>query len=766
MKRLSPILILSLLLSLTAISLAFADEGDRYRDDSLSVCGPGYLNAAKYQAEAIMRQQSPNKGLLQSIIDYVQSNNKNKVETAKADKESTKPELKQKMSGPGRKADALSSGSFNLAAYNIKIGDAKIGTGDKSSQVYDSQGRLVSEKINGVTQRYVGFGYAGTDTIAEAMLSSKAGDTLFINAGSYHENINVRDGVKIYGIDAPTLYGTFNLTNISNAEIAGFTITGPGTGVSGGIGINIDNSTGDHIWGNDIKSSYDGILVNASSAILVENNMIRFNANGIDLESGSATFNNNAINNNSVGFKSGSNISDTILNDNAFLANVVDINSSRVNTTPVTPPLTVPKKSANTESTGSTTSTPTIMTTAALSLPNSVLLSSLGGTNTSSGIRVLTFTGNLFSSSSTSFLQSSYMTWSGNVYLTNGITSIVRDITTGIYNLSTVSGVGINSQYTGYSKLEFTDNFQARSEYSLGLTNLRTATGSLSSATVANIEGIYHDAAFGASDYSSKSLGGALSAMLAAKGLGEDSSKSAAGNAALNAMDDALAHAIMMAAATSLSSKNLEGENAPNIEEIVALANIIEHPTEDQKVILDVVKSVLADSAKLQDGVTSPELKKAQDDLLNAAAKILLAQAMPGMIEGDMANIKAIFSELNTQKNRILAEYDKSVKPYYENIARDMAKNMSALQLNNILRADMTKDELEKLPPSEIDKIIAKMIKRENKAFEVEYMLQQEAKYRKTILDPNKTKLEEAMKNMLKEFTGRINNTLKSTDKK
>ena len=78
----------------------------------------------------------------------------------------------------------------------------------------------------------------------------------------------------------------------------------------------------------------------------------------------------------------------------------------------------------------------------------------------------------------------------------------------------------------------------------------------------------------------------------------------------------------------------------------------------------------------------------------------------------------------------------------------------------------MSKEELDKLPPSELDKILEKIKKEENRTFEEEYILQQEAKYRKEYIDPNKKKLEDDMKNMLNNFTSKINGVLKSTDKK
>ena len=131
-----------------------------------------------------------------------------------------------------------------------------------------------------------------------------------------------------------------------------------------------------------------------------------------------------------------------------------------------------------------------------------------------------------------------------------------------------------------------------------------------------------------------------------------------------------------------------------------------------------------------------------------------------------MANIKGIFQELDTQRNKIMLNYSTAARPYYENMIKDMAKNMALLQSKNLLNPDMTKEELSKLPPSELDKILEKIKNMKDKTFEEQYLLQQEAKYRKDYLDPNKKKLESDMKGMLNSFTGRLNDALKSTEKK
>ncbi len=215
----------------------------------------------------------------------------------------------------------------------------------------------------------------------------------------------------------------------------------------------------------------------------------------------------------------------------------------------------------------------------------------------------------------------------------------------------------------------------------------------------------------------------------------------------------------------------VKDHNAADMETAMRLSNIVDNPTGDQRVILDTIKAILSETEKAKkgerDAKANEELAKAEDSLLKAAASALLAQAMPDLIKkGDMANIKGIFQELDTQRNKIMLDYSIATKPYYENMIKDMANNIAMLQAKNLLNPNMSKDELSKLPPSELDKILDKIRNMKDKSFEEKYLLQREAEYRHDYLDPNNKKLEDNMKGMLSGFTGKINDVLKSADKK
>ncbi|GAG29142.1 unnamed protein product, partial [marine sediment metagenome] len=66
------------------------------------------------------------------------------------------------------------------------------------------------------------------------------------------------------------------------------------------------------------------------------------------------------------------------------------------------------------------------------------------------------------------------------------------------------------------------------------------------------------------------------------------------------------------------------------MELAMMLANILANPTEDQKVVLDALASLLSEAEKLEEETGSTELKAATDDFVQMVATCLLAQALPG----------------------------------------------------------------------------------------------------------------------------------------
>ncbi|MCX5679897.1 MAG: hypothetical protein NTZ95_04495, partial [Candidatus Omnitrophica bacterium] len=110
------------------------------------------------------------------------------------------------------------------------------------------------------------------------------------------------------------------------------------------------------------------------------------------------------------------------------------------------------------------------------------------------------------------------------------------------------------------------------------------------------------------------------------------------------------------------SSVFLNGsENRGDI--MFALANILKNPTEDQKLILDAVESLLNDMKNLEEKAgTNPELNKAESDLLQMVASVLLAQGVPDLLkEGDIEGVKGIFRDLGASKDKIMLDYAQSI---------------------------------------------------------------------------------------------------------
>jgi hypothetical protein len=202
--------------------------------------------------------------------------------------------------------------------------------------------------------------------------------------------------------------------------------------------------------------------------------------------------------------------------------------------------------------------------------------------------------------------------------------------------------------------------------------------------------------------------------------------------------------------------------NVDEMQIVAALSQIMNDPTQGQKIALDAIRALMTEIERMnKESNMSAALKSASDDLLKVVVSILIAQAIPDLLsDGDVANIKNVFEELNASKKNIMFEYHGAIKPYYEEVKKLLLKNMAVLQLNNVLSKDMTEEELADLKPSELDKLMEKIRRAKNRSFEEEYILQQEAKYRNQYVDPNKKLLEEKIKRMISTFTGRLSDAM------
>jgi hypothetical protein len=209
-----------------------------------------------------------------------------------------------------------------------------------------------------------------------------------------------------------------------------------------------------------------------------------------------------------------------------------------------------------------------------------------------------------------------------------------------------------------------------------------------------------------------------------------------------------------MAAESIFTGANTEG----NPDAFVMLADIINSPTAEQKEALGAAIALLDDMDRMQkEGADPAKVAEMKNDVAKMVAATILAQALPDLLkDGDVAAMRESFAELGARKGELLAKYQESVKPYYDEVRKDLAGNIESLQLSNVLSDQMTRKDIDLLPPNEIEKIIEKLRKAKTQSSEAEHVLNQEAKYRKKYIDPSRESLEHGMKKMLEDFSSRI----------
>ncbi len=142
------------------------------------------------------------------------------------------------------------------------------------------------------------------ESIREAAFFAGSGDTVFVAAGSYVENIMISCDIHLEGDGA-------DVTIIDGSGSAAPTVSIQNNCIAGISGFTIRNSTEAGIFctsseiqaaNNRIMGNNHGIMADAGSTLLAENNLIVQNTgNGIDLTSGAATYTlvNNTVSGNS-----------------------------------------------------------------------------------------------------------------------------------------------------------------------------------------------------------------------------------------------------------------------------------------------------------------------------------------------------------------------------------------------------------------------------------------------------------------------------------
>ena len=225
------IILIMVLASFVASPFVYADDSNRYRDDALSVFSPGYLNAAKYQAEAIVKQQTQSKNFLQNMIDYVQNKTANKIENADSEKTQNKPVLQQKVSSSkGR--------SSNVQAVATMVMNGTSGSDNTAISPYITNkvreylnaagagGLLISLKLQMGNIILPADGTDATSTYAKFQIFNQDG-TALLNAPVILSSMNIPEGASpIPGIN-PDWYDLYNaihsvdsITTLANGDIA------------------------------------------------------------------------------------------------------------------------------------------------------------------------------------------------------------------------------------------------------------------------------------------------------------------------------------------------------------------------------------------------------------------------------------------------------------------------------------------------------------------------------------------------------------------
>jgi len=149
------------------------------------------------------------------------------------------------------------------------------------------------------------------DSISAAVNEANHGDTIIVNPGTYNENITMKSGVKIYGAGAEVTVirgnGSGPVVRASGAEImsdaviAGFTITGGSADYGGGIYIkNASPTVENNIIRNNSAAYFGGGLYVDGGLPTIRNNVIAGNSaavfgGGVYVASGSPAIVNNSI---------------------------------------------------------------------------------------------------------------------------------------------------------------------------------------------------------------------------------------------------------------------------------------------------------------------------------------------------------------------------------------------------------------------------------------------------------------------------------------
>lgn len=726
-----------------------SDNSDRLSSNQSGVFSPGYVNAAKQQAYSVLNQSKP-KNFWENLVEKVKNKTSNKV--AEHANVKVVPEIKQKASAKQTAVTTATTKNIITTVENITT-TSTITTSTAIQSQYGAvaMGDGSSRIIDNIPCHFVGFGNSSFGTINDAMAAANAGDRIIINSGSYSEDIFVKDGVSLFGITQsgnPLINGRIFVYNNTTKpiEINGLQIFG-GVDVQGSSWVTIQNN---RIYGqgnftpaiacNDSNVSIIGNYITNSevqfdpwhspgiyginSFVDIRDNEIFETGRGVWLENGIGSIHNNffwrmgfeAIH--TGAYESFACIQAT---DNTFYglsplgAKAIAGFTSNWNNTYVIGDVFEPIWGS------------LYQEWSQMGIP----LDNGGIVLTAQESQINPYAG----------IYESYEPYGYHLQGPKIASYFTYDITTISYE-DVITSHEVSTPFTSYS----TELFYSEP------TPITFASTITPNITYDDIQ-VYAE---------NESLSGIL------KGLLSNKDALTALSTGTADMDGQLIASIVgeplnkYAIATPLSPNS----RSQDMDIAFILAKILKNPTEDQKLVLYAVESLLADIKAIQEKAgASPELARAETDLLQIVAAVLLVQGVPDLLKtGDIDGVKGIFSDLGASKDKILLDYSESVKPYYENIVKELTANLAMLQLKGMLSGKLTEEELRKMKPVEIDKILERIQRSNDRSLEIKRLLEKNADYRKTYLDPQNKALEANIRLMLNEFTGKINKAIGPRD--
>ena len=175
------------------------------------------------------------------------------------------------------------------------------------------------------------------------------------------------------------------------------------------------------------------------------------------------------------------------------------------------------------------------------------------------------------------------------------------------------------------------------------------------------------------------------------------------------------------------------------------------------------LKAIINDLKKSDGSSDNSKAKELQDQLTKIADMMNSSQYnlnAPGR-DTRYASGAYLFKELNNKKTMLVMKYDKATEPYYDGVRSILIKNIRVIQAISGSAKRVTEEDIKKMPRNEIDKLLEKLRKSSDKTFEMEYILQEEAKYQKKYLEPNLKKFTSDMIEAISGFTEKMSEVVK-----